>query len=125
MTNEHIGEIPLEDYIKIVGNKKNPRVTRLGKVAGLLAMCTLCMGAGDYLGPWSGKHARDLSFEEALAVVEGGSPEAHARSAAEKLRRYCKRSVEAVGSLKLRGPNLEATADAILAGISRLAQEAR
>jgi hypothetical protein len=125
MNGGQIGEIPLEDYIKIVGTKKTPPVKRLARVAGIVALCTLCMAAGDYLGPWSGKRARDLSFEQALAMVENHGPQAHVRSAAEQLRRYCKRSIQALGALKQRDINLAATADAILLGIEKLAQQAR
>ena len=49
MNGGQIGEIPLEDYIKIVGTKKTPPVKRLSRVAGIVALCTLCMAAGDYL----------------------------------------------------------------------------
>lgn len=124
-SRQQIGEIPLEDYLEAIGHDKKRTPRRLVRYAGLLIMCTLCMAAGDYLQPWSGRGARDLSFDEALAVVEGPAPENHSRSAAERLRRYCKRSIQALGGLKDRGNGLDVTADAILAGIAKLAQQAR
>lgn len=124
-SRHQIGEIPLEDYLEAIGHDKKRKSRRLSRYAGVLVMCMLCMAAGDYLGPWSGKGALDLSFEEALAVVEGPAPPNHSRSAAERLRRYCKRSIQALSDLKDRGNGLDGTADAILAGIAKLAQQAR
>jgi len=69
-----IGEIPLEDYIKIVGRKKHKPVKRLARVAGIAATCTLCMAAGDYLGPWSGKRAVDLGTNTSLGARVRRSP---------------------------------------------------
>ena len=125
MSEQQFGEIPIEDYLHIIGHQKKRGVGRLLQAVAILFMCTLCIAAGDYLRPWSGKRAQDLSFEQALAVIEGGGSPSHLRSAGEQLRRYCKRSITALSDLKKAGNGLDATADAILAGIAKLAKEAR
>tara|TARA_R110002072_G_scaffold217365_2_gene375056 strand:- start:95606 stop:95983 length:378 start_codon:yes stop_codon:yes gene_type:complete len=125
MSEQQFGEIPIEDYLHIIGHQKKRRVGRLARIAAMLFMCTLCIAAGEYLQPWSGRRAPELPFEQALVVIEDGAPPQKLRSAAEVLRRYCKRSINALSGLKNAGDGLDATADAILAGIAKRAQQAR
>jgi len=84
MSNERIGEIPLDDYLEIVGRGKGggpgggKPANRALKMVGLLLLCTLCMAAGDYIGPLSGKNVRTATYEEAIALLSDSRHEAWA-----------------------------------------------
>lgn len=127
MNEKQYGVIPLDDYIKIVDRRKGRtrRVRKWGLGAAALTMCMLCTAAGDYLGPWSGKRARDLSFEQALSVMASDVKVHRLRAASEKMRRYCKRSIQALADLRTRRPAMEPTVDAILLDIWEQSQKVR
>jgi hypothetical protein len=74
MSTSSYGEISLRDYARLTAPRRRWLLT-LGKFAGALIACASLMAAGDFIGPWTGKHSRDLSLHEALALIEEASAE--------------------------------------------------
>lgn len=129
MNNECIGEIPLEDYLEIVGRSKatepgqgqlanrGKAAGRVFKMVGLLMLCTLCMAAGDYIRPWTGKET--VSYEQALALLTDPK---HAAWASEigmgAAHRHADSVIDAIGGLAMRQADHQTYASSYLRNLS-------
>lgn len=74
MNNGTLGEISLADYKRIIAPRRR-WMPMLAKMAGGLLACAVLTAAGDFSGLWTGKHARDLSMQEAMQLLESASSE--------------------------------------------------
>ena len=73
--NTSLGDISLRDYRRITVPRRKTWLKRLG--LGLLALlaCGVCTAAGDFYGPWTGKSSRQMSLQQAMAILAASSPE--------------------------------------------------
>lgn len=103
MSKQHIGEIPLEDYLEVVGKGAPRRPHRAWRAVGLLALCTLCTAAGDYIGPWTGKNAKSLTFDQAIELLNDPANEEWASELGmHAAHRHAERAIDAMHGLALR-----------------------
>jgi hypothetical protein len=70
------GDLSLQEYARVLGVKRRSRL----KVALLsvcaLAVCLLCMAAGDLTGIWTGKNSRSLAFADGMRLLVDPNPQA-------------------------------------------------
>lgn len=97
---KQIGGISVGEYLRITRGRRRRLWSALGKLAGILAMCLLCTAAGDYVGPWTGKHSRNLILSDAMALLEESTPrEWEAELGMHSVYRHMMRAIDSMRAM--------------------------